>query len=148
MFTGDFYSISNPDLEGPAMFKRNGMYYIFAGVGCCACKGGSNIDVFTSKFPIGPFEFQSDVGSNLTHFWNPWSPYNYVTRAQQSKVFPVKSVDGIVQWIWLGNQWVTSSEVGIPRNNDLLYFDLLQFNTENDVQQFIRKDSIIISVPN
>jgi len=146
-FTGEYYSLQNSAVEGPAMFKRNGIYYLLVGAGCCACIGGSNILVYASHSPLGDFAFQSDVGTNTSQFFNPYSRLNYVTHAQQTKVFPVPNVSGEIQWIWLGNQWVTSSELGNPRNNDLLYWDILSFNASGTIQQFIRKDKVVISVP-
>ena len=33
---------------GDVCFKRDGVYYILPGTGCCACVGGSSIEVFTA----------------------------------------------------------------------------------------------------
>ena len=46
--TGASVDIPNGGVEGPSMFKRNGIYYILVGVGCCACRGGSNVVVRTN----------------------------------------------------------------------------------------------------
>jgi hypothetical protein len=117
-------SFSTPkSSEGPAMFKRNGTYYITAGTGCCACLGGSSVYVLSAPTPAGPWTFQGDVGSNPTPF-DPHSPHNYVTKAQGSAVFPVGS-----DIVYLGNQWnsgLSESPPG-PRMHDLLYFGVLQF---------------------
>jgi beta-xylosidase len=67
--------------EGPAMFKRNGTYYVTAGTGCCACIGGSSLYVLTAPSPVGPWTFQGDVGSNPGRF-DPHSATNYVTKAR------------------------------------------------------------------
>lgn len=142
--TGKFADISLPKLEGPAMFKRNGMYYILAGRGCCACIGGSNIEVYSSAHPLGPYIRQGDVGSRSTAF-NASSPYNYVTNAQQTKVIPVTASDGSLQYLWLGNQWVTSRLPGRPRNNDLLYWSLIQFDG-NKIRQFVYANSTTVTV--
>lgn len=65
---------------GPSMFERNGVYYLLAGLGCCACRGGSNVVVYTAPSPLGPFTLQGDIGSNHTdgHVFDAHSPYNYV----------------------------------------------------------------------
>ncbi len=68
------------------MFKRNGLYYLLVGQGCCACKGGSNILVYTATAALGPYKFIGDVGSNKTQPFDAHSPWNYVTHAQQTKV--------------------------------------------------------------
>jgi hypothetical protein len=146
-FTGEYYSIPKSNVEGPAMFKRNGIYYLLCGVGCCGCKGGSNILVYTSTSPSANFVLQSDVGTNHSQPVDLHSPLNYVTHAQQSKIFTVKDGMGNIQYVWLGNQWVTSQEPGNPRNKDLLYWEILSFNSNGGIVQFTRKDSIVLSVP-
>jgi beta-xylosidase len=42
---GPVAEISNPGVEAPTMFKHGGVYFLLAGRGCCACLGGSNIEV-------------------------------------------------------------------------------------------------------
>lgn len=44
-----------PGDEAPVMFKRDGVYYVMYGSGCCACKGGSNVWVYASPAPLGPY---------------------------------------------------------------------------------------------
>lgn len=109
--------------EGPTMFKHNGIYYITAGTGCCACLGGSNVYVLSASSPAGPWTFQGDIGSNPVPF-DQHSPHNYVTKSQGSAVFKVG--DNI---IYLGNQWnsgLSETPPG-PRKHDLLYFGVLEF---------------------
>lgn len=141
--TGVFYAWSEPSVEAPAMFRRDNTYYILLGAGCCACIGGSDIQVWTSTSPMGPFALQAEVGRNASNApFPPSSPLNYVTHAQTTKVFTVGE-----QYVYMGNQWVTSTAPGRPRNNDLLYFDVLAFNGSGVVQQFVRKDNVTITVP-
>ena len=140
--------IRNMGVEGPAMFQRGGIYYLLVGVACCACKGGSNVIVYTAPAPAGPWTLGKDVGSNTTdhHVFNSFSPYNYVTRAQQTKVITVPTGDtGAPQYLWIGNAWVTS---GGPRNSDLLYFSILNFtDASGEISQMIREDECLLSVP-
>ena len=136
--------IPNGNVEGPAMFKRQGIYYLLVGVGCCACKGGSNVISYTSsQSPLGPWTLIGDVGSNTTqgHVFDPRSPFNYVTRAQQTKVLNISD-----QYLWIGNQWVTSTLPGNPRNADLLYFTLLNFGDDGNLTQIKREETCVISV--
>lgn len=144
---GAAVDIKNLGVEGPAMFKRNGTYYLLVGVGCCACRGGSNVIVYTAtEGPMGPFILRGDVGSNSTdgHVFNAHSPYNYVTRAQQSFVARVPAADGSDQWLWIGNQWVTSASGA--RDHDLLYFAVLDFDSDGMITQITRTDTVTISV--
>jgi beta-xylosidase len=41
--------------EGVLMFKRAGMYYVGFGQCCCFCGGGSNVDLWMSASPLGPY---------------------------------------------------------------------------------------------
>merc|ERR1712032_949712 len=101
--------------EGPAMFKRQGSYYVTAGTECYACIGGSTVYVLSAPTPAGPWTYQGDVGSNPT--FNIHSKDNYVTKAQGSAVFQVGN-----QLIYFGNQWNSglSESPPCPRNHDLL----------------------------
>lgn len=146
---GAAVDIPNGGVEGPAMFVRNGTYYVLVGVGCCACIGGSNVIVYTASSPLGPYTMRGDAGSNKTdgHVFDAHSPYNYVTRAQQTYVVRVVGSDGGEQWLWVGNAWVTSDLPGHPRDHDLLYFALLDFDEDGMVKQLVRTDNVTLSVP-
>ena len=154
--------------EGPAMFKRNGTYYITAGTGCCACIGGSTIYVLTASSLAGPWTYRGDVGSNPTPF-DPHSPNNYVTRAQGSAVLQIGGNGPSGQTIWLGacthdatyahpcppypapcfrpgNQWnsgLLETPPG-PRNHDLLYWALLSFDADGAIEQLTRQRDITV----
>ena len=101
--------------------------------------------VYTSTSPLGPFAYQGDVGSNGTHPFDPASPYNYVTRAQGTKVWPVEAADGTTQHVWLGNQWVTAANGA--RNQDLLYWSVLEFDVDGRLLPVTRSDVTQLSVP-
>lgn len=77
--------------EGPVFFRRQQpgpgnttvlLYYILAGSTCCACRGGSNIVVFSAPAPLGPWTFHGDVGSN-PQAQDPHSP-QYVSHPTAS----------------------------------------------------------------
>lgn len=146
---GGAVDLPNGGVEGPSMFKRGSIYYLLVGVGCCACLGGSNIVYYTAPSPLGPFTLRGDVGSNKTagHVFDAHSPFNYVTRAQGSKVIRVPAADGSEQYLWIGNAWVSSTQPGNPRNHDLLYFTLLDFDAAGNILQVVRSDTCTISVP-
>ena len=144
--TGEVYNLPNGGVEGPAMFKRDGVYYLLVGVGCCACIGGSDIIVYTAPAALGPYTAQGDVGRNVSQAFDAHSPLNYATHAQGSKVFTVPAADGSLQYVWLGNQWVTSDLPGRPRNHDLLYWTVLQFNATGGVQQVTWADNTTLSL--
>jgi hypothetical protein len=153
--TGNAVNIPNGGVEGPAMFfRRNAsgtkIYYVLVGEGCCACRGGSNIVVYTALSAMGPYTRVGDVGSNTTSPFHPTSPFNYVTRAQQTKVIMVPDGQGNTQYLWAGNQWVTSlrpdGSLGGPRNQDLLYWTVLDFDAAGNIQQVVWQDECTINV--
>jgi len=51
----------------------------------------------------------------------------------------------------MGNQWVTSltpqGTIGGPRNHDLLYWTILQFNSTGGIQQIEYSDTTQLIVP-
>ncbi len=63
------------------------------------------------------------------------------------QVVPVPAADGSTQYLWIGNQWVTSQLPGSPRNRDLLYFTVLQFNSDGTIQQIVYSDTTLLSLP-
>jgi hypothetical protein len=146
---GPAVDLPNGGVEGPALFKRQGVYYLLVGAGCCACKGGSNVVVYTALHLLGPWQLRGDVGSNSSssHAFDAHSPLNYETHAQQSKVVAVPSASGELQYLWIGNQWVTSAQPGAPRDHDLLFFALLEFSEDGNITQMHWADSAQLSVP-
>ena len=126
---------------------------MLVGPGCCACRGGSDVIVYTSMSPLGPYTLVGSVGKNTTAPFDPASPYNYVTRAQQTKVVSVPDGSGNkTQYLWIGNAWVTSpgplpGGVGGPRDQDLLYFSVLEFTTGGIIQQMRREEECQLDVP-
>jgi len=136
--TGEYATIVPPGSdEGPNLFKRGNLYYALYGKGCCACTGGSNIWVSTATNPLGPYTLQGDIAS--------YSNGSFVTRAQQSAIFPVVGADGSTQWIWTGNQWGTAPDH--VYNHDLIYWYPLQFYTNGSIMQVQWEDTISISLP-
>jgi hypothetical protein len=127
------------------MFKRDGTYYLLAAIDCCACIGGSNVLVYTSDRPLGPFVFRGDVGSNPTPF-HLHVPDHYVTGAQASDVIRIPAADGTAQFLWLGNQWVTASDPGRPRDHDLLYWSVLHFDAAGNVEHLLHEDTVTLSL--
>ena len=51
------------------------------------------------------------------------------------------------QFVWLGNQWVSSTLPGRPRNHDLLYFARLAFDTNGTVAQLAWQDDTVVMLP-
>jgi len=119
---GHFLNISGSGadgLEAPIMFKNGGWYYVTAGTLSCAAGGGTNIFVWRSKHPLGPYTLGS-TGAHGQIFDRASS------RAQGSTVFTV----GGEQVVWLGNQWLTSTAPNHSREHDLLRWATLEFTSD------------------
>jgi len=152
--SGAVAEVPNGGVEGPSLFERAGVYYLTAGVGCCACRGGSNVVVYTAPAPLGPWTLAGDVGSNSTagHAFDKHSPWNYVTRAQGSAVVRVPPAGGppeAAQYLWLGNAFVSNPLPGAARDGDLLYWTVLKFNDTapaRPILQIVREDETVINV--
>ena len=147
--TGVFGHFAPPrSSEGPVVFRRGKSYYVLTGSACCACKGGSSIDVFVASAPLGPYTYLGDVGSDPKQPYDPHSPLNFVTRAQGSTVFVVPGgADGENQYLWLGTQWVTSPLPGHPRNHDLFFFANLPFTPNGTIEQLEWRDAATVTLP-
>ena len=125
--------------ETPCMFQRKRKWFILTGYHCCACKGGSNIWVVTADHPLGPWRYIGDIGLNKStspaKSFLPdgaprvHSPYSFSTRSQVATVFKIinNSSETVV---FLGNQWVTASSPGRPRNQDLFFWAALDFDVQ------------------
>ena len=144
------YGVFRPtrESEGPVFFKRDKRYYVITGSACCACKGGSSMDVFVADKPLGPYKSLGDVGSNTSQPYDPHSPTNFITNAQGSSIFVLPAKGGLpAQYVWLGNQWVTSRQAGKARNGDLLYFSNLVFEADGSIRQVEWQDTTVIQWP-
>ena len=151
--------------EGTVMFKRSSggvsRYYILGGHYCCACKGGSNAYVFMAEgSPLATYSFVGDIGVNTsTSSDDEHSPYRWITRAQTSSAFAVptpsnqsacsiQSDSNESQIIILGNQWVTApASARFARNQDLLYWALLEFDENTGIPRAIQhQDQTMINI--
>jgi hypothetical protein len=47
--------------EAGSMFKRDGLYYLLTDYTCCFCAQGSGARVYTSKSPLGPYEYRQNI---------------------------------------------------------------------------------------
>ena len=145
--TGEYTTFKTPSRsEGPVFFKRNNTYYILAGTGCCACIGGSSVYAFSAPHPLGTYTYLGEFARTAQPF-DAHSPHNYETRAQASFVVPVPGANGEKQFLWMGNQWVTASEPGRPRNHDLLYWWKLGFARNGSLEHARWSNTTTISVP-
>ena len=133
--------------EAPILFRRGSEYYLLAGIGCCACLGGSNLYVLRSRTLAGPWDLQGDIGAaKPPSMWNPHRSDNFVTKSQGSAVVRVpgrKCGAANASYVFLGNQWnsgLSQTPPG-PRHHDLLYWSVLRFDGAGDILPLAWHDS-------
>ena len=52
-----------PNAEACNMFKRNGLYYMLADRTCAFCPEGSGAQVYTSAYPLGPYNYRGNINN-------------------------------------------------------------------------------------
>ena len=82
--------------EAPMMFKRNGIYYIVFGGGCCYCSAGSIVTAHTANHPLGPYTLSNVTFGNLT--------------SQSTAIFPYIDDNQETQWMYVGDRWQSAPD--------------------------------------
>lgn len=101
--------------EAPAMFKRGSTYYVTFGHLCCYCAGGSDLHVFASSSPLGPYTDLGDIAPNSGTF------------GQQNFVITLPDASGTgQQFVYWSNRWQTAPDK--LKDHDFHYWQPLTFN--------------------
>ena len=82
--------------EAPAMFKRDGLYYVSTGPNCCYCQAGGPVTFYVSCHPLGPYVATSVVSVAIP--------------AQQTDILRYVDGAGEEQFIWRGDRWQQSPD--------------------------------------
>jgi hypothetical protein len=117
----------HPGVEGPSLFKRNGVYYASFGGTCCFCREGSDAYIYTSAAPLGPYTLQTKLGGA--------APIG----AQQSAIFPWKDSGGATQYMWWGARWQTAPDG--DKAHDFNFFYPLSFLPDGNVSEMTWVDA-------
>jgi beta-xylosidase len=148
-------------VEAPAMFKRNGLYYVLFGYCCCYCEQGSGVMVHVSKYPMGPYQKISGdlackpITGNDTSQVGDGIPtpnqgcqyantiFTSVARSQQNYVIEVATSNG-TEYIWTGDRWQQAPD-GI-KGHDPQYWVPLQFTSDGLIANMTWVDEFTIDV--
>jgi len=117
-------------VEGPSLFKRNGIYYASFGGTCCFCAEGSDAYIYTSGSPLGPYTLQSKLGGG--------PPIG----AQQSAIFPWVDSSGTEQWMWWGARWQTAPDG--DKAHDYNFFFPLSFTPDGNISTMTWVDEFFV----
>jgi len=116
----------------PAMFKRNGLYYVLFDTTTCFGPGGSGAQVYTATKPLGPYTFRGNI--NRDEKGVP------IIAAQQTYVAQLPTSRGPV-WIWMGDRWGSRPD-GV-KGHDFQYWSRpLVFNEDGTIQKLKWADGI------
>ena len=128
----DLFNISGYQ-EAPLMFKRNDIYYVLTGHGCCVCLPGSDSNVWISKTgPLGPYKFVSNIGA--------YSNGTSRTQSQMGFLAELKQSDGSTMYLWSGDRWQQASD-GLHGHDPQIWQPLV-FNSDDSIQNLKGVDDI------
>jgi len=144
-------------VEGSALFKRNGLYYVLYGSCCCFCRAGAGVVVYTAKNIQGPW-VRSGVDVNcFTTDTAVCGAYGerktkdpLIIPAQIITVSTLETNNGTV-YIWGGERWLSApnNNPNCPdecrhcdeptdyiKGNGFSYWYPLEFNQDGSIKQF------------
>ena len=140
--------------EAPLLFKRNQVYYVLCGPLCAFCHEGSDVLVFTSTSPLGPFNLAPNINRqmkyNISALWTQpiWAagfpeakyacsltnhdasfPNNApVIPAQETWVAKIPLSDGPI-FIWVADLWKSAPD-GVKGHDFQFWSSPLQFTND------------------
>ncbi|MDC7233603.1 MAG: family 43 glycosylhydrolase [Spirochaetales bacterium] len=109
--------------EAPAMFKRNGTYYLMFDRWTDRGPRGSGARVYTSDKPLGPYEYRGNV--------NRHPGGTPIIKAQQNTVAPVETPQG-TEYIWVGDRWKSADKMG----ESFQFWCPLRFRDDGSIETF------------
>lgn len=139
--------------ESPAMFKRNGIYYLLFDNTCCFGVDGSGARVYTASSPLGPFSYRGNINIQADAARDVASPWttpgtgrpNCIIKAQQTHVARLPAASGTV-YLWMGDLW-GSRQDGI-KGHDLQYWSSpLHFEPDGMIRQLQWEDQWQFELP-
>jgi len=140
--TGECSEVLGHVVEAPAMFKRNGWYYVLFGTLCCYCPQGSGAMVFRSRNPLGPYEYRDNINRYAT------TPRvaedvggDMIVPAQQTAV----SVLPGGHLLWMGDRWESTPD-GL-KGHDFQHWEPLQFDAKDDILPLARSAEESLELP-
>ena len=127
--------------ESPAMFKRNGIYYLLFDNTCCFGTNGSGARVYTAAAPMGPFTYRGNINIKTDHARDLPSPWtspgsgrpDCIIKAQQTHVATLPTPAGVV-YLWMGDRWGSRPD-GIKGHDFQYWSSPLQFDNDGMIQQ-------------
>jgi hypothetical protein len=166
-------NVMSTETEAPVLFRRNNLYYALCGPLCAGCTKGSEVQVFTSLSPLGPFSTKlasninrhsSDIdltapgqaapSNSPLHNASPKSTQgNWVTfkpessvptiPAQQTWIAEIPSA-GEPAYIWIGDRWGSTPD-GLIAHDFQYWSTPLEFTPDGNILPMKNTDKWYIS---
>lgn len=115
-------------VEAPAMFKRNGLYYVIFGNTCCFGPEGADARVFVADAPLGPYRRIGDINRD--------DAGRIIVPGQQTDIASIPTARGTVH-LWMADLWGSRPD-GI-KGHDLQYWVPLEFNADGTIRRLRRR---------
>jgi hypothetical protein len=119
------------NVEAPALFRRDGLYYLLFDNTCAFCAIGSGVRTYTSSTVMGPYTYQGNINilpsdAALGQSWTVpgTGRADTILHAQQTDVAGLPSATGPV-YLWVGDRWGSTPD-GI-KGHDFQVWVPLQF---------------------
>jgi hypothetical protein len=140
--------------EAPLLFRRNQYYYVLCGPLCAACPEGSEVQVFASQSPLGPFFTNPSLKINsaqpgtsgpeikATAVNRPSGAFGTTNSslaastgvpriaAQETWVAKIPNADSPI-YIWMGDRWQSNPDGLIA--HDFQYWVPLDFAADGEI---------------
>jgi hypothetical protein len=129
------------NVESPAMFKRNGVYYLLFDNTCCFGSDGSGARVYTASKPLGSFTYRGNINIKAASARDLPSPFttpasgrpDCIIKAQQTDVATLPTFHGPI-YIWMGDRW--GSRPDKIKGHDFQYWSRpLEFDSDGMIKQ-------------
>lgn len=145
--TGESSDFVAGNCEGPSMIKHNNLYYLVFDNTCCYCTDGTGVRVYTSRNPLGPFEYRGNIniasdttrGLPTTWTWPGSGRPDTIIKAQGKHIANLPTPSGTA-FIWIGDRWGSAPD-GIKGHDFQYWSSPLQFEPDGMIKQLQWEDS-------
>jgi hypothetical protein len=140
------------NVESPAMFKRNGVYYLLFDNTCCFGVDGSGARVYTASGPMGPFVYRGNINIKAASARNLSSPFtepgtgrpDCIIKAQQTDVATLPTSNGLI-YIWMGDRWGSRPD-GIKGHDFQYWSHPLEFYPDGMIKQLNWDETFAVGI--
>jgi len=140
------------NIDAPVLFKRGRIYYALFDNTCSFCAAGSGVRVYTSRNPLGPFEYRGNInrlGFSGRGSPSPWtSPGtgrpDALIKAQQSDVAIIPGAEGAPTYLWLADRWKSAPDG--QKGHDFQHWAVLSFSPDGMINTLVNRETWSIKV--